>query len=105
MRAGLLNEVIHILSCSISTNRFGEEEEAWTEKYVTRAQLLHNGGNRVNQNGEIVYTHAKTFKVRHYVPVTELDHILWNNTEYRIINIVPDSAKQNLTITVEQVND
>lgn len=105
MRAGLLTEQIEIIKNVITANDFGEETEEWIPKYKTRARLVHDGGDRTIINGEIFYSHAKTFQIRYYVPVDDFDRIVWENKIYRILNIEPDKNKQNKTIKAELIND
>ena len=105
MRAGLLTEQIEIWSKTLAVNEFGEEVEDWIKTYQTRARLVHDGGSRVVSNDEIVFTHSKTFQIREYVPINELDRILWNGKFYRILNIEPDDVQMNKTIKTELIND
>ena len=105
MRAGLLTEQIEIWSKQLTVNEFGEEVEDWIKTYQTRARLVHDGGSRVVSNDEIVFTHSKTFQIREYVPINELDRILWNGKFYRILNIEPDGVQMNQTIKTELIND
>lgn len=105
MKAGLLEEIIKIITPTTIKNEYGEEIETWEDKYKTRARLIHNSGNRSNTNGEIFYTHNKTLQVRHYVPVNSYDRIEWNNQLYRILDIEPNKQQMMLTITIELIND
>ena len=92
MRAGLLNESIEILSSVVSTNDFGEETTEWVTSYTTRARLVHNGGGRTNENGEVFYASMKVFQIRDYVPIDDFCRILWNDRVYRILDIEPDKG-------------
>lgn len=105
MRAGLLTEQIEIWSKQLTINDFGEEVEEWIKTYQTRARLVHDGGSRTLSNDEVVFTHSKTFQIRDYVPISELDRIFWNGKYYRILNIEPDRTQMNQTIKTELIND
>lgn len=105
MRAGLLTEQIEIWSKQLTVNDYGEEVEDWIKTYQTRARLVHDGGSRVVSNDEILFTHSKTFQIRQYVPINELDRIFWNGKFYRILNIEPDRVQMNQTIKTELIND
>jgi len=105
MRAGLLTEPIEIWEKTIVKNDYGEETETWALKYSTRARLIHDGGSRMIQNDEVFYAHSKTFEVRHYVPVDDYDKIIWDNKEYRILNIEPDRERNNKRIKAELIDD
>lgn len=105
-RAGLLNEVINILSPTSTVNEFGEKVQSYDVTYTTRARVEHNNGSRGNENNEIFYSYQKTFTVRSYVPVTEFDLVEYNKKRYRIITI-DDRIKVNndKLIITELIND
>lgn len=105
MRSGLLTEQIKLYTPITSGNSYGEEEITYQFSYETRARLVHDGGTRHIENGEVVLTHSKTFQVRIYVPVGEFDIVEWENKRYRILNVEPDKAQQLKTIKTELIND
>lgn len=106
IRAGLLNEIITILSPTYRVNEFGEKVQTYVETYTTRAKVEHVSGNRSNENNEIFYSYTKTFTVRSYVPVTEFDLIKYNDKKYRIITIDNRIKAQNdKVIITELMND
>lgn len=105
MRAGLLKEKINIITPIITTNDYGEQTTEWNIKYPTRARLIHTSGGRIMPNGEVFYSHIKTLEVRAYVPVDDFDRIVWNEKEYRILDIEPDESQMKKIIRVELVND
>lgn len=105
-RAGLLNEVINILSPSAITNDFGEKVQTYNVSYTTRAKVDHNSGNRTNENNEIFYSYQKTFTVRSYVPVDEYCIIQYDNKRYRIITIENRIREYNdKLIVTELINE
>lgn len=106
MRAGLLNEVIKILSPQYTINEFGEKIQNYIVSYSTRARVEHVSGNRSNENNEIFYSYNKTFTVRSYVPVNEYDLVEYNNKRYRIISIDNRiKAYNDKLIITELIND
>lgn len=105
MRAGLLKEQITIWHATIEVNEFGEETTVWDQSYHTRARLQHNGGNRTNENDEIVYTSVKNFDIRWYVPISDFDRIEWNGHMYRILDITPDQDDRKQTVKCELINE
>lgn len=105
MRAGLLKEQIEIITPVITINDYGEQTTEWESKYKTRARLIHTSGGRIIPNSEVFYAHIKTLEVRDYVPVDDFDRIVWNNKEYRILDIEPDEAQMKYIIRVELVNE
>lgn len=106
IRAGLLKEVIEILSPTSKVNEYGEKVQTYEKTYETRARVDHNSGNRVNENNEIFYSYQKTFYVRSYVPVTEFDIVKYNDKKYRIITIDNRIKEYNdKLIITELIND
>lgn len=104
-RAGLLNEIINILSPTYTINEFGEKVQTYSVTYTTRARVDNNGGARNTENNEIFYAYQKTFTVRIYVPVTEFDLIEYQNKRYRIITIDKRRDYNDMIIITELVND
>lgn len=105
MKAGLLKEQIEIITPEIVKNDYGEQDTEWKSKYTTRARLIHTSGNRVITNDEVFYGHVKTLEIRQYVPIDDFDRIIWNNKQYRILDIEPDEHQMKKIIRVELVND
>lgn len=105
-RAGLLNEVIKILSPTSTVNEYGETVQTYKETYTTRAKVEHNSGTRTNENNEIFYSYTKTFTVRSYVPVKERDLVEYNGKKYRITTI-EDRVKvyNDKLLLTELIND
>lgn len=105
-RAGLLNEVINILTSTSTVNEYGEKVQTYNVTYTTRARVEHNSGTRSTDNNEIFYSYQKTFTVRSYVPVTEFDLIEYDNKKYRIITIENRVKEYNdKLIITELIND
>lgn len=105
MIAGLLTQRIKVITPQLIKNDFGEEETIWVDKYTTRARLVHKNGNRAIENNEVVYDYSKTFEIRSYVPIEDFDRIIWNNKQYRILDIEPNEKNMNKIINVELVNE
>lgn len=105
MQAGVLQEVIKILSPQVITTEYGDQHTEYVLKTTTRAKVNYQSGNRSEINHEIFYDMSRTFTVRLYVNVTEEDHLVYNNREYRIINITPDRQYQQKTILAELINE
>lgn len=105
MRAGGLTEVIEIWKPVTVINEVGEQVTDYHLNDTTRANLLHNSGNRSISNGEIVFNYNKTFVIRKYHDINELDRIKWNNHYYRILDIEPNNQLQQLSIITEIINE
>lgn len=105
MRAGLLKEIIVILTPIITKNKFGEQTQEWRQKTATKARVQHNSGARTNENGDVFYSMFLTMEVRYYVSVDEYDNIVWKGKKYRILSIIPDKDNNKKIISVELIND
>lgn len=105
MRAGILKEIITILTPIVTKNKFGEQTQEWKQKMITKARVQHNSGTRTNENGDIFYSMFLTVEVRYYVMVDEYDVILWKQKKYRILNIIPDKEHNKKNISIELIND
>ena len=105
MRAGLLNEIINVVTPIINENEYGEKIEDYQDKLTTRAYIRHINGSRNIENDEIVNNYTKEFITRIYHNITEGDLIIWDSKKYRIICIDKDKSKQQLTIKTEMINE
>lgn len=105
MRAGLLKEIITILSPIITKNKFGEQTQEWKKKCQTKARVIYNNGSRINENGDIFYSSVLNLEVRYYVNVDEYDNIIWKDKKYRILSIIPDKDNNKKNISIELIND
>lgn len=106
MIAGRLKYIIQIFKPIITRNEFGETEEQYELTYRTRAQLIFNGGNRSNENNEIIYSNYYLVRVRNYVTVGEFDRIKFNNKWYRITSKIDDNIElQYKEFNIEEVNE
>lgn len=108
MQAGLLkDDIITIQKLNIIKNKFGEVEgEEWIDKLPNiRSQVTYQNGNRVDENNELFFAYQVTFTVRIYHKIDELDRIVWNNKNYRILSIEPDKKIQRQIIRCELINE
>ena len=108
MRSGRLNNYIVIEELKTVTNEYGEEESTiYCEKLRTRADVVNDGGNRENDNGEIFYAYTKTFILWDYYDkiINEFDRIIYKGKPYRIIT--KDLVKEDkiLYVKTELMNE
>lgn len=105
MRAGPLFDKIDVLHLVSSRNEFGEQVDQYQKCCSTRAQIVHNSGNKTDQNYETDYTYTKTFIVRSYVPIKEFDRIYFHDRMWNVISIEDDRIMNNKTIVATIVNE
>lgn len=105
MMAGALTDKVEVYEPVKSTNNFGERVTEWQKCYTTRAEVVHTGGNRTNENGEIILTQYRIFRLRIYVPLTDYSRIKWEGNYYRITNLEKNQRLRMTTVTTEKVNE
>lgn len=105
MRAGLLNKIIEIYSCTISENDFGHIKPTYSKIYRTRADVKYNSGSRTFEHEEVFFPNNVTFTVRKYVPVELTSRIKYKNNFYRILSIEESDVLNNLKIQTELINE
>lgn len=108
MKAGKLNNYVVIEGLKTNKNEFGEEESSiYTEKLKTRCDILNDGGNRTNENGEIIYSYNKTFIFYDYMDnfIDEYDRIIYKNKPYRILSKDLVKETKALYVRTELVNE
>lgn len=105
MKAGMLNNIIKILSPTISKNEYGEDVETYHVARTTRARVIHNNGSKMNTNDEMVWTQSKQFEVRMYVKVDERDLIEWQHKRFKITYIEDIPEYNQKVINTELLNE
>ena len=105
MDAGALDTKITILRLVSQRNEFGESVDFYKPLCATRAQIVHNSGNKSDINYETQYTVTKTFIVRKYVDVREFDRIGYKEHMWNVISIEDDRIMNNKTIVATIVNE
>ncbi len=105
MDAGALDTKITVLRLIKTRNEYNEVVDSYTKLRDTRAQVLHNSGNKQDINYETQYTVTKTFVVRKYVDIREFDRILYKDKMWNVISIDEDRILNNKTIIATIVNE
>lgn len=105
MRAGLLTERITFLCPEITKTETGSEKNDYKEVHKCRARVTYSGGDRVNENGDMFFSHHVIFEIRQGYDFTELYRIRWDGFDYRILSIEKNRPNQSITITTELIND
>ena len=106
MIAGKLNKVVTFQKLNLLKNEFGEiEGEEWVDKFTTRAQITYQNGQRTDENNELFFAYQVTFTVRIYHDIDELDKVVFNNKNYRILSIEENDQAQLKNIRCELINE
>lgn len=105
MRAGLLTEHITFLKPKIEKTETGSESNTYVPVHNCRARVTYSGGDRLNENGDIFYSHTINFEIRQGYDFTELYRIEWEGRYYRILYIEKNRSNQSITIKTELIND
>lgn len=110
MIAGKLNKLITVQKLNIFKNKFGEVEteegEEWIDKLKNiRSQVTYQNGNRVDENNELFFAYQVTFTVRIYHKIDELDRVVYNDKNYRILSIEENDELQLKNLRCELINE
>lgn len=105
MNAGILNEIIWICHPIVEIDDYGNQHTSYSADYKTRASVSHDGGQRKDENNEVIYEYTKEFKMRRYVPISDFDRIKWNDKYWRILQIEQNKPLQQITAYTELVNE
>ncbi len=105
MMAGQYNEIIRLFRSIEVENEYGEREIMQELVTTTRAKVETTGGNRQNENNEIVYNYSKTFYVRTYVPVENTSIIEYDDKKYRVITQDKRKEYNDIKIVTELINE
>lgn len=89
MNAGRLKEPIQIERRENVVQSDSGAERTKTTLLGTRAEVRHDRGMRIEDNGEIVHQYDKTFIVWDYLRnyVSEYDRVLWRGKPYIITSL------------------
>lgn len=106
MRAGELKKRIEILRPAVLTNECGEEEEELVSLYSVRAQVTYSDGSLSTSSDDYIVTYTVTFIIRNHIKdLNEKDIINYNNNKYKIVSIIPNEARQLITIKTELIDE
>ena len=105
MRGGLLREHIVFFKPEIVKTETGSEFNTYAPVHKCRARMTYSGGDRVNENGDIFYSHKVMFEIRQGLVFDELHRIFWDGDYYRILSIEKDRQNQSIKIVCEKVNE
>lgn len=105
MQAGQLTEPIEIHRKMQTKSDFGSVQTSYVLRTATKAQVINQGGSRLEENNQIFYDYRKTFVIRYYIDVQDDDHILYEGVWYRILNINPERKFNSKSIQCERVQE
>ena len=105
MQAGRLTEIIYFYKLEKVKTNTGSEDNTYVKEHKCRAKVSYTGGDRVNENGDIFYSHNVIFEIRQGLDFNELYRIEWDGGMYRILCIEQDRHNQSIKIVCSLVND
>lgn len=105
MNSALLKHPIEIYELITTKTEYGTIKTTYELKYETKAHIMFNSENQVISEGEVWFPTNRTFVVRSYVPVTETDHIKYDNKWWRILSINKNDYYANTEIYTTLIND
>lgn len=105
MQAGLLTEKITFYRLVKVKTDTGSEDNTYVLDHKCRAKVTYSGGDRVNENGDIFFTHHVIFEIRTGYEFDELYRIEWEGRQYRILCIEKNKHNQSIKTIAELVND
>lgn len=105
MQAGRLTERIVFLKLEKVKTETGSEDNTYVPEHNCRAKMTYSGGDRVNENGDIFYSHHIIFEIRQGLDFDEHYRIEWKGQQYRILCIEQDRHNQSTRIVTDLVNE
>ena len=105
MQAGRLTEIIYFYKLVKVKTETGSEDNTYILDHKCRAKVSYSGGDRVEENGDILFSHHIIFEIRSGLKFDELYRIKWNDGMYRILCIEQDKHNQSTRIITELIND
>lgn len=105
MQSGRLTEIIYFYKLVKVKTETGSEDNTYVKEHKCRAKVTYSGGDRVNENGDIFYSHNVIFEIRQGLDFNELYRIEWDGGMYRILCIEQDKHNQSTRIVTELCND
>lgn len=103
--AGLFSHIIRIIKTKYEQDVTGSMVKKDDCIICTRARIMHNGGGRTNENGDIAYLYNKQFQIHRYVKCDGYDEVEYQGKRYRILEIEDNEGYQYKMITTEEEND
>jgi SPP1 family predicted phage head-tail adaptor len=105
MRAGLLKDTITIQRKVVVETGYAGKKAEYQDYITTRAEVVHNGGNKRIDAGEIFTSYTVRFSIYIYHRITPDMVIIHEGVKYRILDINPQRAQQRIIITGEVINE
>ena len=96
MQAGRLTEIIYFYKLVKVKTETGSEDNTYVLDHKCRAKVSYSGGDRVEENGDIFFSHHIIFEIRSGLKFDEL---------YRILSIEKDRHNMSVFIVTELIND
>ena len=105
MQAGTLKDKISLMKPTVTKTDTGSETVDFTHDKTVRAYVKYDGGNKINENGDVFFSNLTTFQIRWFPRFNELYQIKFNGRNYRILSMNEDRPTQSIIIHTEMIND
>lgn len=104
IRAGLLNRIISVVSVTYTADGIGASTEQKSVKYGSvRASVKNQRGARQLESNITVYSYLYTVTIRKQYDINELDIIMINDQEYRILSTDKVTDPSSIIIEIEKI--
>lgn len=105
IRAGLLRDIVTIVSPVVTRNDYGEEVTTWEEVATTRTRVDFRSGTRAVEANEVVNPYTVTFVIRRFIQLNGYMRIRWKGREYAIESINDEGHNQQQVIIASVINE
>jgi head-tail adaptor len=105
MSAGLYDKIIVIQRPTTIKNEYGEAETQYVDKYKVRGRIVHKSGSLGVSNDEILHSYTMTIEMYRFIDVKDTDYLVFDNHQWRVLDLDDSRERGNKTLVVEIVND
>ena len=107
MNIGRLKEPIAIGKSAKMKNELGELETVQEIRIRTRAEVRHDAGKRIEENGEIIHAYDITFIVWDYIGylIEDRDEVIYKGRRYHIEYPQPVKEAKALYLKCSIINE
>lgn len=105
MRAGLLNELITIITPDSIIDEYGSKCNVWNEVQTVKANVRFKSDMYKETNREMLYTDTLQVKTRMYHDIKQTYRIKYNGILYSIISVYDNKQLQYKELIITRINE